>query len=93
MATVLRIAVVRSLDGHTTICGPNDHSDGYSSPMDAALSWHIEAGHMPAECLWAEIDLPPVPDVATLRGLAQRGEFPKNWVDELDADAAEQVSA
>jgi hypothetical protein len=54
--------------------------------MDAALSWHIEAGHMPAECLWIEVELPPVPKIGTLRALAERGGFPRSFIDELDVD-------
>lgn len=81
----MKIAVVRSLDGHTTLCGPDDHSDDHAGPMDAALCWHIESGHLPAECLWVEVELPPIPDLATVRGMAERGEFPKSFVEEMDA--------
>ena len=81
----MRIAVVRSLDGHTTLCGPDDHSADYDNPMSAALSWHIEAGHLPAECLWIEVELPPIPDVRTIRARAELGEFPKSFVAEMDA--------
>lgn len=83
----MKIALVRSLDGHTTLCGPDayaDYSDDYEGPMDAALSWHLEAGHLPAECLWIEVELPPIPDLATIKAAVERGEFSRSFVEEMD---------
>jgi len=58
---VLRIAVVRSLDGYATCCGPNDTGNGdYADAMEAAICFHIEAGHIPADKCWAVVDLPEV---------------------------------
>lgn len=85
MAEKFRIAVVRAMDGHATVCGPNDYREpDHAGAMDAALCWHLEAGHLPAECLWIEAELPPIPDFATLQAQAERGEFPRSL---LDGDA------
>lgn len=82
MTEGLRIAIVRAVDGHTTVCGPHDFKEPYySNPMDAALSWHIVSGHMPAECLWVEVDLPPLPSLTVLRAKAEVGEFPKSFIE------------
>lgn len=82
MADALRIAVVRSRDGYTTVCGPNDFSKDYDDPMNAALGWHLEAGHIPADVFWATINLPPIPDIPELAAQAERGEYPKSWIEE-----------
>lgn len=58
MPREIKIAVVQSLDGHVTVCGPDDSPDDYPSPMGAAISWHIEAGHLPAGFYWAAVMLP-----------------------------------
>ncbi len=82
----IRIAIVRSLDEHVTICGPGDFDErDHESEMDAALSWHLEAGHLPAATYWATIELPPLPTIPELRALAEAGAFPKSFVDEMDA--------
>lgn len=59
MHRTIRIAVVQSLSGKTAVCGPEDHSDDYSSPMDAAICWLIEAGETPADRFWITASLPP----------------------------------
>lgn len=57
----IRIAIVRSRDGHATVCGPNDFKGTlYNDAMDAALSWHIEAGHIVAATHWALVMLPAI---------------------------------
>jgi hypothetical protein len=82
----MKIAVVRGLDGHTTCVGPDDYKpDEHESAMDAALGWHLEAGHLPAVCHWVEVDLPPIPDIGTLRAKADAYEFPKSFIEEMDA--------
>jgi len=67
--SVVRIAVVQSACGHLTCVGPNDFKkDDYSSAMDAAIGWHIEAGYMPAATYWIVADLPAVPAVHEITG-------------------------
>ncbi len=64
----LRIAIIQAMDGHTTICGPNDYEDGgHHNAWSAAMSWHLEAGHLPAATYWVEIELPDPPTVPGLR--------------------------
>lgn len=81
----IRIAVVQDRDGHLTLAGPNDAVDGYKDAMDAAMSWHLEAGHLPAAIYWVEADIPPAPTVPELRAKAIAGEFPKTLLAEWDA--------
>ncbi len=59
----MRIAIVQSMGGKTTVCGPDDFQDHFSNAMDAAISWHIEGGNLPAGFYWAEIELPPCPEI------------------------------
>jgi len=71
----VKIAVVQAMCGHLTCVGPNDFkSEDYSSQMDAAIGWHIEAGYMPAATYWVEADLPALPSVPTIRARAQGDE-------------------
>ncbi len=81
----MRIALVRSLDGYTTVCGPDDHGADHPSPMNAAITWHLESGHIPSECLWVEVELPPIPDFPSIRAKAEAGHFPKSFMAEMDA--------
>lgn len=83
----IRIAVVQSLDGILTCCGPNEFkSGGHDDAMGAAISWHIEAGHLPAATYWVEAELPPIPTIPELRARAVAGEFPRSFVAEMDGD-------
>lgn len=67
----MKIAVVRATCGHTTCVGPDDYKkDDYSEQMDAAIGWHIEAGYMPAQCLWVEVLLPDIPPIPLEIGTA-----------------------
>jgi len=66
---IIRIAVAQARDGHTACVGPDDFkSDDFNDAMDAAISWLIEAGWMPAAHYWIEVALPsPVDRVPTLQ--------------------------
>jgi hypothetical protein len=86
MMATIRIAIVQDRDGHLTTAGPNDAVDGYKDAMDAAMSWHLEAGHLPAAIYWAEVDLPPVPSIPELRTKTAAGEFPKTLLAEWDSE-------
>lgn len=80
----VRFAIVRSRDGYLTVCGPNDfRPQDYPSMMDAALSFSLEAGHIPVAAYWANIELPPLPDVPELVAAARRSRanpFSQQWV-------------
>lgn len=82
-----RIAVVQSLDGHLTCVGPNDFKKPeHNDAMDAALSWHLEAGHLPAATYWASVELPPIPTVPELRAKAEAWQFPKSFIEDMDSE-------
>jgi hypothetical protein len=86
VSTVVRIAVVQSLDGNLTCCGPNDFKGGdYNDQMNAAIGWSIEAGYLPAAHYWVTVELPPIPTIPELRAQAERGEFPKSFIEEMDS--------
>lgn len=83
--TPVRIAVVQAPDGHLTCAGPNDFDEGdHSDAMDAALCFHLEAGHLPVACYWITADIPAIPPIAELRAQAERGEIPKATVEAID---------
>lgn len=82
MGDGIRIAIVRSLDGHTTVCGPHDGE--VEDKMDQAMSWHLEAGHLPAQLLWAVVDLPAIPTIPELRAAADAGQFPRSLIEDMD---------
>lgn len=83
----MKIAIVQALDGHLTCVGPDDFKEtDHRDAMSAALSWHLEAGHLPAATYWAEVDLPPLPTIPELRAKAEAGEFPKSFIEEMDSD-------
>lgn len=53
----VEIAVVISDDGHITVCGPHDfNKTDYDDAMNAAIGWHMEAGHLVADRYWLEAD-------------------------------------
>jgi hypothetical protein len=81
----IKIAVVQDRDGYLTCCGPDDMGKEHKDSMDAAMSWHLEAGHLPAALYWVEIELPPVPTIPELRAKVAVGEFPKTLIAEWDA--------
>lgn len=55
----IKIAVAQAMSGKTAVCGPDDFAGAdYSTPMDAALCWLIEAGEIPAERYWITVELP-----------------------------------
>lgn len=83
-ATEVRIAVVQSPDGHLTCCGPGDNIDSLKDEMDAAMSWHLEAGHLPVARYWVIAEIPAPPTIPELRAKAEAGEFPKSFVEEMD---------
>lgn len=63
----MKIAIVQAMCGHLTCVGPNDFKTAeFNDAMDAAISWHLEAGYQPAACYWAEVNLPPVPPTPEL---------------------------
>lgn len=81
-----RIAIVQSLDGYLTVVGPDDFKEAeHADAMSAALSWHLEAGHLPAASYWTDVELPALPTIPELRAKAEAGEFPKSWIEEMDA--------
>lgn len=81
METV-KIAVVQSRCGHLSCVGPNDFkADEYNDAMDAAISYHLEAGYLPAAIYWAEVELPPIPTVTEIRAKATAGTFPKSLLE------------
>ena len=81
----IKIAIVQDRDGHLTIAGPDDAVDGYKDAMDAAMSWHLEAGRLPAAIYWADVKLPPIPTIPQLRAQVANGTFPKTLLAEWDA--------
>lgn len=65
--TPVRIAIVQAMCGHLTCVGPNDFkAREYSSAMNAAISFHIEAGYMPAAQYWIKATIPARPAVPVL---------------------------
>lgn len=81
----VRVAVVQALDGHLTCVGPDDFKpDEHKDAMSAALCWHLEAGHLAAATYWVTAALPPVPTIPELRAKADRGEFPKSFIEDVD---------
>lgn len=77
---MMRIAVVRARCGYTTCVGPNDYKQGdYSDAMDAAISYGLEAGYLPAHCLWVDVDLPAMPNEQTEKGSATEIPIPEKW--------------
>lgn len=55
----IRIAVVQSLDGVISVCGPNDYSaKEHGDAMNAAYCWLTEQGEIPADRFWVTINLP-----------------------------------
>jgi len=90
--TEVRIAVVQALDGHLTCVGPQDFkADDHDDAMSAAIGWHLEAGHLPAATCWVVADLPPIPTIPELRALAERREFPRSFVDEMDGEQSAET--
>lgn len=84
----MKIAIVQAMCGHLTCVGPNDFkASEHSTAMDAAISWHLEAGYLPVACYWAEVELPPVPSIPELRASAEQGQFPKSFLDDMEAEA------
>lgn len=86
----MKIAIVQGIDGDVTCCGPDDFmgADGkpaFEDEMSAAICWHMEAGHIPAARYWVEVDLPEPPTIQELRAKAEAGEFPKSFIEEMDA--------
>jgi hypothetical protein len=68
----IKIAIVQASCGHLTCVGPNDFKPGeFNGAMDAAISWHIEAGYMPAATYWAAVEMPVLPEVATLTAILE----------------------
>lgn len=64
----MKVAIVQAMCGHVTCVGPNDFKAAeHNDAMDAATSFHLEAGYLPVACYWIEADLPPIPDVPTVR--------------------------
>lgn len=53
----IKIAVVQSLDGKVTVCGPDEGHD-HASLMEAAMCWSLEAGEIPANRYWVTVTLP-----------------------------------
>lgn len=66
----IRIAVVQASDGHVTCIGPNDFpTKDFTDAMEAAISFHIEAGWMPVSRHWVSVALPiPSDEVPVLIG-------------------------
>lgn len=82
-----RIAIVQSLDGYLTVVGPDDFQDkDHADAMSAALSWHMEAGHLPAASYWVDVELPTLPTIPELKAKAEAHEFPKSFIDEIDSE-------
>jgi hypothetical protein len=82
--TTLRLAIVQSMDGQVTCCGPDEFREqDHSCQMDAALSYHLEAGRLPAAAYWVNVELPPLPEIPELRALVERGEFPRSFLDSI----------
>lgn len=94
MTETIKIAIVQALGGHLTCCGPNDFREKeHEDAMSAAISWHLEAGHLPAATYWADVELPPVPTIPELRARAAAGEFPKSIIADFDADLTTESAA
>jgi len=80
-----KIAVVQAMNGHLTCVGPNDYKESeFSSAMDAAISWHIEAGWLPAACYWIHAKVPPAPSIPELRAQVGNGSFPKQFLEDME---------
>jgi hypothetical protein len=79
MTDNLRIAIVQSPEGHVTCAGPNDYrkEDGYRDAMDAAISFHLEAGWAPAACYWVDTTIPSVPAIPVLTATAESVPVPE----------------
>ena len=80
----VRIAIVRSMDGTITCAGPGDYREqDYPSAMDAALSYHLEAGHIPAASYWITVELPPLPTIPELQAAVRACEFPQSFLNTI----------
>jgi hypothetical protein len=79
MTDTIRIAVVQSACGHVTCAGPNDFraQDGYKDAMDAAISYHIEAGWSPAACHWVEAPIPAIPPIPVVPATVESVPVPE----------------
>lgn len=84
MSEACRIAVVQAGDGHLTVCGPHDFkASEFNDAMDAAVSWHLEAGWLPIACYWVDANIPPAPSLPQLKAQVSNGSFPKQFFDDL----------
>lgn len=81
----IKLAVVRSMDDALTCVGPDDFKDDFADAMTAAMSWHLEAGHLPVARYWVWVELPPLPTIPDLKAKAEVSEFPRSFIEEMDA--------
>ena len=81
----MRIAIVQCMDGHIDCCSEGQQESGHDDALSQVLTWCLEAGHIPAQCFWLHVDLPPVPKPGEMIAKAEAGEFPKSFIVDMDA--------
>ena len=81
----MRIAIVQGTNSFADCCAEGAQSEGCEDAMSQVLVWCMEAGEIPLRCSWVTVELPPIPTPDELSALAEAGQFPKSFVDDLNA--------